>query len=165
MLNAEKGQYSKPKHKLARTTHVAVRAAQQKDTEVDLTRIATLVVLRMSRHARAKGTSTPVTDLSQQRAGVAHIPCGVAALDLREDRLQQRTGIVGRSCLAPETGEVDPSSQLELARLLAVGDVDRFAETSFRSRSVPRHSRQIPDGLAHGRLPSDGVLTTTTLAR
>ena len=69
-------------------------------------------------------------DFREQRAGVPDIPHGLA--DRGEDRLQQRPGIVGRACLAPQTGEVVRGAQFEHARFLTSGRLDGVEETGFR---------------------------------
>jgi hypothetical protein len=45
-------------------------------------------------------------EIGKQRAGVTDIVRGLAALDQRQDRLEQRAGIVGRTRVAPQPGEV-----------------------------------------------------------
>ena len=71
------------------------------DVKLPLQIAAADVALGLSRCPRLKERQLPSPDLSQQGAGVAHVPCGLSALDRGEDRLQQRARIVGRSCLAP----------------------------------------------------------------
>ena len=60
----------------------------------------------------------------------------VSPPSIAEDRLQQRAGIVGRTRIAPQPGQVGRGAQFEHARLLAAGDVDGPEETGFRPRRV-----------------------------
>ena len=98
---------------------------------------------RRTRHLELPGRAAlnnrhqpKLPDLSHQRAGVADVPRALAAFDLRQDRLHQRAGIVGRTRVAPEAGEIDRGAQFEEARLLATGYLDRFEERGFGPCSV-----------------------------
>jgi hypothetical protein len=51
-------------------------------------------------------------------------------------------GIVGRTRLVPETGEVGRGARFEHARFLAAGNLDGLEKTCFRSRVVAFRSLQ-----------------------
>ena len=74
--------------------------------------------------------------LGQQGASIANVVRGLAALDRGQDRLQQRAGIIVRSGVTPQPGEVDGRAQFEQTRFLATGDLNCFSETGFRARPI-----------------------------
>ena len=74
--------------------------------------------------------------LGQQGASIANVVRGLAALDRGQDRLQQRAGIIVRSGVTPQPGEVDRRAQFEQTRFLSTGDLNCFSETDFRAQPI-----------------------------
>jgi hypothetical protein len=70
------------------------------------------------------------------RGRCGRFPRGLAVLDLREDRLQQSAGTIGRARFAPQSGEIDRGAQFEDACFLAAGGVDGLQEARFRPRPM-----------------------------
>src|SRR5712664_2784942 len=74
--------------------------------------------------------------LGQQGASFANVVRRLAALDRRQDWLQQRAGIIVRPGVTPQPGEVDSCAQFEQTRFLATGDLNGFSETGFRAKPI-----------------------------
>src|SRR6185437_15305308 len=81
-----------------------------------------------------------IARLSRQRvkqsSRVADIGRGCAALDRRQDWLQQRAQIVVGFSIAPEPGEIVGCPEFEQAALLAPRDLDRLPEACLGVGSI-----------------------------
>src|SRR5262249_24123994 len=93
---------------------------------------------------------------------MTHVAGRLAALDAGEDRLQQRADIALGFAVAPELGRVVCRAHLQQPRLLALCNIDRLPEESFRTlpvrlrvpeRKLPLEPMQIGEPVTPTGLP------------